>query len=220
MYRCKSWTIKKAEHQRTDAFELWCCRRLLRVPWNARRFNQSNLKEINTEYSLEGFMLKLKLWYFGHLMGRTDSLEKTLMLGKIEGKRRRGWQRTRLFDGITDSMEMSLSNLWETVKDRKAWSAAVHRVAESWTRLSNWTSTTHGWERDSLSGISFIRALIPLMRAQSSWSNHFPKVPPPNTISLGPRASTYELGGHVGCRYSVSPEQRQSSKVTLHGGLP
>ena len=142
MCRCESWTIKKAEHQRTDAFELWCCRRLLRVPWNARRFNQSNLKEINTEYSLEGFMLKLKLWYFGHLMWRTDSLEKTLMLGKIEGKRRRGWQRTRLFDGITDSMEMSLSNLWETVKDRKAWSAAVHGITKSRTWLSDWTATT------------------------------------------------------------------------------
>ena len=162
IYGCESWTITNAEHQRIDAFEWWCWRRPLRVPWTARRYNQSVLKKISPEYSLEGLMLKLKIQYFGHLIFRTDSLEKTLMMGKIEGRRRRGWQRMEWLNGITNSIDMCLTKLQDMVKDREPWHAAVHGAIESWTWLNEWTITTACLRiHQNLSGLQFLYKLFP-----------------------------------------------------------
>ena len=173
MYGYESWTIKNAECRKIDAFELWCWRRLLRVPWTSRRSNQSILKEISPGFSLEGLMLKLKLQFFCHLMRRTDSFEKTLMLGKIEGRRRRGWQRMRWLDGITDSMDMSLGELWELVMDREAWCALVHGVAGSRTGLNAWTELN--WTRLL---IAFLPRSKPLL---------IPWLQSPSTVTLEPK---------------------------------
>ena len=160
MYGCESWTIKKAECWRIDAFDLWCWKRLLRVPWTARRSNQSILKEISPGCSLEGLMLKLKLQYFGHLMQRADSFEKTLMLGKSEGRRRSGWQRMRWLDGITESTDMGLGELQEVVMDREAWRAVVHGDIKSWTRLSDWLNWTRSGEAMLYYGVLFMGFLL------------------------------------------------------------